>query len=248
MSSVPTSIEPTAGYWEAASLVPGIALGTLTASIAHEVNQPLSGIIINASTCLRMLSADPPNIDGALQTLRRTIRDGNRASEMVSRLRLLFTTKGCITEPLDLDAIARESIAMSTEEIERNGVILHCELSRDLPLVEGSPVQLQEVIVNLIFNALDAMRGVENRTRRLAIRTARDLDGHVRLSVEDSGVGFDRQVAERLFERFYTTKRDGMGMGLFISRSIIESHGGRLLATPNDGPGATFSFSIPCAV
>jgi signal transduction histidine kinase len=246
VSPTATSFGQVASYGEAASLVPGVVFGTLTASIAHEVNQPLSGILINAGTCLRMLSADPPNIDGALQTLRLTIRDGNRASEVIARLRLLFTTKSSVTEPVDLNTIAREAIALSAGEIEKNRVVVCSQLSDDLPLVSGDAVQLQEVILNLIRNAVHAMRGVEERPRQLTARTVRAFDDQVRLSVQDSGVGFDDQTDERLFERFYTTKPDGMGMGLFISRSIIESHQGCMLATANDGPGATFSFSIPC--
>ncbi len=166
------------------------SLATLTASIAHEVNQPLSGIVTNAGTCLRMLTLDPPNVDGARETARRTIRDGNRASD-------------------------------------------------------GDRVQLQQVILNLLRNASDAMNTVHDRPRELLIRTERDEGDRVLLSVKDAGVGFDPQTADRLFETFYTTKIDGMGVGLYVSRSIIESHQGRLWATLNNGPGATFSFFIP---
>lgn len=248
MSLLAGSLPQTSVSSEVASSISVAKLGLLAASIAHEVNQPLSGIHINASTCLRMLSADPPNIDGALQTLRLTIRDGNRASEVIARLRLLFTTKSSVTDPVDLNAIAREAIALSVEELEKTRVVVCAQLSDDLPLVAGDPVQLQEVILNLIRNAVQAMREVEDRPRQLAIRTTRDFDNHVRLFVQDSGVGFDDETAERLFERFHTTKPDGMGMGLFISRSIVESHQGCMWATANDGPGATFSFSIPCSV
>jgi PAS domain S-box-containing protein len=220
-------------------------LGALTASIAHEVNQPLSGIITNASTCLRMLAADPPNVDGARETARRTIRDGHRASDVITRLRALFGKKGATSEPVDLNEATREVIAMSLSELRRNRVIPRLELADDLPPVTGDRVQLQQVILNLLFNALDAVRGVEDCPTPLVIRTARDEADHVRLSVQDAGVGFDPQVAARLFEAFYTTKHDGMGIGLSVSRSIIESHHGRLWATLNDGPGATFSFSIP---
>jgi PAS domain S-box-containing protein len=222
-------------------------LGALTASIAHEVNQPLSGIITNASTCLRMLAADPPNVEGARETARRTIRDGHRASDVITRLRALFGKKGATSEPVDLNEATREVIAMSLSELRRNRVIPRLELADDLPPVTGDRVQLQQVILNLLFNALDAMSGVEDCPTPLVIRTARDEDDRVRLSVQDAGVGFDPQAAARLFEAFYTTKNDGMGIGLSVSRSIIESHHGRLWATLNDGPGATFSFSIPHA-
>ena len=222
-----------------------MSLGALAASIAHEVNQPLSGIITNASTCLRMLAADPPNIDGALETARRTIRDGNRASEVITRLRALFTKKDATTESVDLNEATREVLALSLRELQRSQVILQPELADDLPPVAGDRVQLQQVILNLLLNASDAMSDVDDRPRQLAIRTARDEGDCVRLSVQDSGVGLEPQSMDKLFEAFYTTKTGGMGIGLSVSRSIIESHNGRLWATPNDGPGATFSFSIP---
>jgi PAS domain S-box-containing protein len=221
------------------------SLGALTASIAHEVNQPLSGIITNASTCLRMLAADPPNVDGALETARRTIRDGNRASEVIARLRGLFSKKDATTEPVDLNEATREVIALSRSEFQRSQVILRPEFADDLPPVAGDRVQLQQVILNLLLNAAEAMSGVDDRPRQLMIRTERDEGDHVRVTVQDVGVGFEPQSVNKLFEAFYTTKSGGMGIGLSVSRSIIESHRGRLWATPNDGPGATFSFSIP---
>jgi hypothetical protein len=222
-------------------------LGALTASIAHEVNQPLSGIITNASTCLRMLAAEPPNVEGARETARRTIRDGHRASDVITRLRALFGKKGTATESVDLNEAAREVIALSQSELRKGRVSLREELAGDLPLVAGDRVQLQQVILNLLLNAAEAMGGVEDRPRQLVVRTERDEGERVRLSVRDAGVGFDPQNAGRLFDAFYTTKDDGMGMGLSVSRSIIEGHQGRLWAAPNDGPGATFSFSIPRA-
>jgi PAS domain S-box-containing protein len=222
------------------------SLGALTASIAHEVNQPLSGIITNASTCLRMLAADPPNIEGAVETARRTIRDGHRASDVITRLRALFGKKDSATESVDLNEAAREVIALASSELQRSRVMLRPELADDLPPVAGDRVQLQQVILNLLRNAADAMSGVEDRPRRLVIRTQQDEDHCVRLTVQDAGVGFGPELAERLFEAFYTTKSDGMGIGLSVSRSIIERHRGRLRAEPNqDGPGATFYFSIP---
>ena len=221
------------------------SLGALTASIAHEVNQPLSGIITNASTCLRMLAADPPNVDGARETARRTIRDGNRASDVITRLRALFSKKDATTELLDLNEVTREVITLSLSELQRSRVMLRAELGDGLPLVTGDRVQLQQVILNLLLNAADAMSGIEDRQRELVIRTECDQVDSVRLSVQDAGVGFEPQGVERFFEAFYTTKSGGMGIGLSVSRSIIESHHGRLWAVPNDGPGATFSFSIP---
>jgi PAS domain S-box-containing protein len=221
------------------------SLATLTASIAHEVNQPLSGIVTNAGTCLRMLTLDPPNVDGARETARRTIRDGNRASDVITRLRALFTKKHILAERVDLNDATREVIALSLSELQRNRVILRCELADDLPLVTGDRVQLQQVILNLLRNASDAMNTVHDRPRELLITTERDEGDQALLSVRDAGIGFDPQTADRLFETFYTTKHDGMGVGLYVSRSIIESHQGRVWATLNDGPGATFSFSIP---
>jgi PAS domain S-box-containing protein len=222
-----------------------MSLGVLTASIAHEVNQPLSGIITNANTCLRMLAADPPNVDGARETARRTIRDGNRASEVITRLRALFGKKNPTAEPVDLNDAVREVIALSLSRLQRDRVIPRTELADDLPLVTGDRMQLQQVILNLLQNASDAMSNVNDRPRQLLIRTERDDGDGVRLTVQDSGAGFEPQSLERLFDAFYSTKSEGMGIGLSLSRSIIESHGGCLWAAPNEGPGATFSFSIP---
>jgi len=225
------------------------SLGALTASIAHEVNQPLSGIITNANTCLRMLAADPPNIEGARETARRAIRDGNRASDVITRLRALFAKQGAASEAVNLNEAAREVIALSLNELHRGRVILRCEFAEDLPPVCGDRVQLQQVILNLLLNAADAMGGVEDRPRQLLIRTERTGDDGdlVRLAVRDVGVGIDPSGVEQLFEAFYTTKSGGMGIGLSVSRSIIESHRGQLGAVPNEGPGATFWFSIPRA-
>ena len=222
------------------------SLGALTGSIAHEVNQPLSGIVTNASVCLRTLSSDPPDIDAAREAAQRMIRDGKRASEVISRLRALFSRKESTAEPVDLNEAAREVIALCLEELQKNRVILRQELANDLPRVTGDRVQLQQVMLNLLKNASDAMIGIDDRPRELVIRTEKDEGDCVRLTVKDSGVGIAPRDMERLFEAFYTTKSDGMGMGLSISRSIIERHSGRLWATPNDGPGAAFSFSMPC--
>ena len=230
---------------ELAHMARATTLGALTASIAHEVNQPLAGIITNAGTCLRMLAADPPNIDGASETARRTIRDGRRAADVITRLRAIFGKKEPITEPVDLNEATREVIALTESELNRNGVLVRTELADDLPLATGDRVQLQQVILNLLLNASDAMNTVRDRPRRLVISSKRDDADQVCLSVEDTGVGVDPERVDQLFEAFYTTKSAGMGMGLSISRSIIESHHGRLWAAANEGPGATFSFSIP---
>jgi PAS domain S-box-containing protein len=220
-------------------------LSTLTASIAHEVNQPLAGIVTNASTCLRMLDASPPNVDGARETVRRTIRDGNRAADVVTRLRTLYSRKDLVPEPMDLNEAAQEVISLSLSELEKNRVLLRQEFSLDLPSVMGDRIQIQQVILNLIRNASDAMSAVDDRARELILRTELDESGGVRLSVKDSGIGIAPELEGKLFAPFYTTKSDGMGIGLSVSRSIMESHQGRLWAVRNQGPGATFLLSIP---
>lgn len=223
-----------------------MSLGTLAASIAHEINQPLSGIVTNATTCQRMLAAAPPDVDGALKTAHRTIRDANRASEVITRLRALFSRKETATESVDLNEATREVIALSLSALQRNGVVVQADLADDLPPVTGDRVQLQQVVLNLVRNASEAMSTIDDRTRRLVIRTETVVGERVRLSVRDVGVGFEPKAADRLFEGFFTTKNDGMGIGLSVSKSIIESHDGQLWADKNEGPGATFSFSIPC--
>ncbi len=223
------------------------SLGALTACIAHEVNQPLAGIITNANTCLRMLGSEPPNLDGARETARRTIRDGNRASDVITRLRALFAKKEVAVELVDLNEATREVMALCASELQRARVIARAELAEGLPAVIGDRVQLQQVILNLFSNASAAMSAIDGRPRQLSIATRLAENDHVRLTVRDTGVGLDPHTVDRLFEAFYTTKRSGMGLGLSVSRSIVESHGGRLWAEPNDGSGATFSFSLPRA-
>ena len=221
------------------------ALSALTASIAHEVNQPLSGIVTNASTCLRMLAADPPNVEGARETARRTIRDANRATDVIARVRALFTNKESAIGAVDINEVMREVVALSLSDLQRHCVAIQSELAEDLPTIIGDRIQLQQVIANLLRNASDAMLDVHDRPRQLVIRTEHEDDDRVRVSVQDSGLGVDPENINKLLEPFYTTKSDGMGIGLSVSRSIIERHRGRLWAEPNDGPGATFSFSVP---
>jgi PAS domain S-box-containing protein len=230
---------------ELADVTRAMSLGVLTASIAHEVNQPLSGILTNAGTCLRMLGAQPPNLGGALETARRTIRDANRASEVIARLRELFGKKEPAAEAVDLNDVVREVIALSSNELQRRRIALLTTFDDELPLATGDRVQLQQVILNLILNASDAMQGVDDRPREIVIETARDEPGAARVTVRDTGVGLPPDSLDKLFDAFYTTKADGMGIGLSVSRSIIERHNGRLWAERNDGPGATFSFAIP---
>jgi PAS domain S-box-containing protein len=230
---------------ELAHVARASSLGVLTASIAHEVNQPLAGIVTNAGTCLRMLGADPPDVDGARETARRTIRDGNRASDVMTRLRALFSKTEFSLESVDVNAAAQEVLALSLSDLQRHRVILQSELADDLPTVTGDRIQLQQVILNLIRNASEAMVEVHGRPRLLLIKTEREDDNRVRLSVRDTGMGLSSQSFDSLFDAFHTTKSGGMGIGLFVSRSIVERHQGRLWAEPNDGPGTTFSFSVP---
>jgi PAS domain S-box-containing protein len=230
---------------ELAYVARATSLGVLTASIAHEVNQPLAGIVTNAGTCLRMLGADPPDVDGARETARRAIRDGNRAADVMTRLRALFAKREFSLEPVDLNEATQEVIALSSSDLQRQRVILQSELADELPIVTGDRIQLQQVILNLVRNASEAMVDVLGRPRLLLIKTEREDDSRVRLSVRDSGIGLSPQSLDSLFDAFYTTKSGGMGIGLFVSRSIVERHQGRLWAEPNDGAGATFSFSIP---
>jgi PAS domain S-box-containing protein len=224
-----------------------MTMSALTASIAHEVNQPLSGIITNASTCLRMLDASPPNIDGARETAKRTMRDGKRAADVITRLRAMFSKREFTLESMDLNDATREVIALSLSDLQRNRVILRQELADPLPLIMGDRIQLQQVILNLLRNASEAMAEVNDRPRQLIVRTEREGDAGVRVTVRDAGVGLDHQSLDKLFDTFYTTKQGGMGIGLSVSRSIIERHHGRMWAEPNDGPGATFAFAVPVA-
>ena len=219
--------------------------GALTASIAHEINQPLSGIVTNAGTCLRMLNARPPDVDGACETARRLIRDANRASDVATRLRALFGRKELTLEAVDLNEATREIIALSLSDLQRNRVILRAQLADDLPRVTGDRAQLQQVILNLLCNASEAMAGVDARPRQLTVRTEREEGDGVRVTVRDVGVGVERHSIDKLFEAIPSDKSGCVGVGLWVCRSIVERHHGRLWAEPNDGPGMTFAFSIP---
>jgi PAS domain S-box-containing protein len=222
------------------------SLGVLAASIAHEVNQPLTGILNNVATCQLMLGAAQPNVVGAQGTVERMARDAKRAAEIIARLRKLFSNKDTASEVLDLNEATQEVIALSRSELQRNRVSVRTELSDSLPRVTGDRVQLQQVVLNLLLNGSDAMSALEEgRPRQLLVKTEYEPIQRVRLSVRDEGVGFTPEVANRLFEPFFTSKSNGMGIGLSVSRRIIENHNGALRAVRNDGPGATFEFSIP---
>ena len=222
-----------------------MTMGEFAASIAHEVNQPISGIVINANACLRWLAGDSPNLDEARENARRIVRDGKRAGEVIARIRALATKTDTAKVRLDMNGVIREVVALARDEMYRNNVTLQTEFADDLPPVLGDRVQLQQVVLNLVMNGIEAMSAVRERSREVAIRTQNDGAGQVRVTVQDSGIGLDPRSLERIFDAFYTTKRAGMGMGLSISRSIIQNHGGRLWAAANDGPGTTFQFTVP---
>ena len=220
-------------------------VGQLTASITHEINQPLSGILTNASTCSRMLAADPPNVSGAQETARRSIRDASRAADIISRLRTLFVKKQVQIDLVDLNDASREVISLALRELESSQVILRSEFAEDLPLVHGDRIQLQQVILNLIRNASDAMRDIDGRQRELAITTSKAEPDGVLVSIQDSGPGIDPTKLDRIFDAFYTTKPDGLGMGLSVCRTIVEAHGGKLWATAASPHGAIFQLILP---
>jgi PAS domain S-box-containing protein len=221
-----------------------MTMGELAASIAHEVNQPLAAIVTNGNACLRWLAGESPNLDEARETARRIIRDGNRAGDVIGRIRTLLRKAGTEKELLDMNQVIREIVALAEGEVRRNGVALRTELAGDLPPILGDRVELEQVVLNLIMNAIEAMSAIGDRPRELVIRTQSGEVDQVRVAVQDSGIGLDPRSMGRIFDAFYTTKSQGMGMGLAISRSIIEAHGGRLWAVANDGPGATFQFTL----
>jgi C4-dicarboxylate-specific signal transduction histidine kinase len=220
-------------------------MGELAASIAHELNQPLGSIVTTGDACLRWLAANPPNLDEARQAVEAIIRDGTRASSVLVRTRGFLRRGERLRERLDINDVVREVIVLLDGELRRNGVSLRTEMPANLRPVVVDRVLLQQVILNLIMNAMEAMRAVSDRARVLRIRTEEQSSGSIVVLAQDSGVGLDPKQLNRMFEPFYTTKVQGIGMGLTISRSIIEAHGGRLWAVANDGPGSTFCFTVP---
>ena len=220
-------------------------LGELTASIAHEVNQPLAGVVANAEACLRWLDRETPNLDAARRSVEWIIDDGNRASEVIRRVRALANKTDVEKVPLDVNDVVREVIALVQRELISHQVSLRMELAPALPMILGDRVQLQQVIINLVMNGIEAMQAVTDRPRELVIRSRQDETHQVLVSVTDCGVGISAENADRLFNAFFTTKSSGMGMGLSICRSIMEAHGGRLWATANVPHGATFQFTLP---
>jgi signal transduction histidine kinase len=230
---------------ELAHLTRVMTMGELAASIAHEVNQPLTAVITNAHACSRWLSGQRPNFDEAREAVGRIVRDGNRASEVIQRIRSLLKKTAPQKSPLDINEVIREVIALTAGELRRKSVYLKTDLAENLAPVFADRVQLQQVVLNLIINGVEAMGTVTGRSRDLRVRAQRDELGGVTVSVQDSGDGIDPQNIERLFDAFYTTKAEGMGMGLSVSRSIIEAHGGRLWAASDGGHGATIQFTLP---
>ena len=220
-------------------------LGQMAASIAHEINQPLAGIVINGNASLRWLAGESPNLHEAREATRRIVRDGQRAGDVIARLRSLFQRSGSLKERLDINDVVQEVVAITRGEVQKAGVMIRTQRQDDLPSVTGDRVQLQQLVLNLIMNAVEAMSGVQDRLREIVISTGLGEGDEVLVAVRDSGVGLDPEVKEKIFDAFYTSKSVGMGMGLAISRSIAEHHGGRLWAISNDGPGATFLFTIP---
>jgi C4-dicarboxylate-specific signal transduction histidine kinase len=220
-------------------------LGELTASIAHEVNQPITGVVTNATVALRWLGAQPPNLDEVREALGRIVKDGGRAGDVIHRIRALIKKAPPRMAPLDINEAVLDVIALTRTELLKHDVSLQTQLATGLPLIEGDRVQLQQVILNLILNAVEAMSSVDEGTRELQISTGMEASNGVLVTVRDFGPGLDPQSADDLFEAFYTTKPAGLGMGLPICRSIIEAHGGRLWATADDPRGAVFQFTLP---
>jgi PAS domain S-box-containing protein len=220
------------------------SMGELTASLAHEINQPIAAAITNANTCLRWLKRDPPDVEEAREAASRGVQAASRAAEIIKRIRVLFTKGASQWEPVDLNEVIREMVALLAGEAGRNFVVIRTELAADIPKAMADRVQLQQVFANLMLNAIQAMKGI-SVAAELTIRSRREGNGNLLVSVSDTGAGFTPEQADQIFRAFYTTKPDGTGMGLAISRSIIESHGGRLWATANPGPGATFQFTLP---
>src|SRR5262249_22524097 len=219
-------------------------MGQLAASIAHEIRQPLAVIAGGARAASRWLDTQPPNLDEAQAALGLIDEAGNRANDFVDRVRNLIKKAPPRKGSLEINEVIREVIAVTHSEVEKNRVLLQTQLAEDFPVIQADRVQLEQVILNLVINAVEAMSGSEG-SRQLLIRTGKDASGGVLVAVQDCGPGLSPETFDRLFETFYTTKPDGMGMGLSICRSIVEAHGGRLWTAPHDGPGATFQFTLP---
>jgi C4-dicarboxylate-specific signal transduction histidine kinase len=222
-----------------------MTLGELTASISHEVNQPIAAVVTNGQVCLRLLALETPRPDDVQATVERIVRDAHRASEVIQRIRALAKGSEPQMVSLDINDAIREAILLVQREVFSHGVSLRTELASALPLVLGDRVQLQQVVINLLINGVEAMAPIKDRPREILIRSQQHEAGQVLVAVLDSGIGIDSETAEKLFSAFFTTKASGMGMGLSISRSIIRAHGGRLWVSPNTDHGAAFQFTVP---
>jgi C4-dicarboxylate-specific signal transduction histidine kinase len=220
-------------------------LGEMTASIAHEVNQPLAAVVANAEACLSWLRRGTPDVDAACRSVEWIIDDGNRASEVIRRVRTLAKKTSLEKVPLDVNDVVRETIPLVRRELISHQVSLRMDLAAAVPMTLGDRVQLQQVIINLVMNGIEAMQSVTDRPRELVVRSGQEEPGQALISVADCGVGISAENVDRLFNPFFTTKSSGMGMGLSICRSIMEAHGGRLWATANLPHGATFQFTLP---
>jgi signal transduction histidine kinase len=230
---------------ELARLSRVLSMGELTASIAHEISQPLTAVVSHGQACLEWLSASPPNLEKARLTSVSIVRDGTRAGAVIDRVRALFRKEAPVKDWTDLNEVIRDLTVFLRNEANARQVSLRTQLSPALPNVMADKVQLQQVVMNLILNGMDAMSGMDVRERELLIRSQKDTADQVLIAVEDSGEGIDPETAEKIFEPFFTTKPHGIGVGLSISRSIVESHRGRLWATARPGGGAVFQFTLP---
>jgi C4-dicarboxylate-specific signal transduction histidine kinase len=222
-------------------------MGELTASLAHEVNQPIAAAVTSANSCIRWLAADVPNLDKARASALRIVKDGTRAAEIISRIRSLFQKGTLQLEKVDVNEVIEEMTVLLHGEATRHSISVRTELAADLPPVVGDRVQLQQVLMNLMMNSIDAMKGVDGM-RELAIKSQRAENEHLLVSVSDTGVGLPPGQADEIFNAFFTTKPHGTGMGLRICRSIVESHGGRLWAANNSSRGASLYFTLPTKV
>ncbi len=223
------------------------SMGELTASIAHEINQPLAAIVTSGSACQRWLEHDPPNLERGLRALQRMIDDANRASEVVKRIRRLVRNAEPQMASVDLADVAAEAVDMTRGELQRRDVALTERIQEGLPAVRADPVQIGQVVINLLLNAVEAMRDTPAGDRRLTLWLSTSEPGYVQFTLADSGPGLSAMARERLFDAFWTTKPDGTGLGLTISRAIVESHGGRLWSEPRGTGGAIFCFTLPVA-
>ena len=218
-------------------------MGELTASLAHEINQPIAAAVTNANTCVRWLAGESPDIEEARDAAKRMVKDANRAAEIIRRIRLLFKKSALQHELLNVNEVVNEIVVLLRGEAMRSGMSIRSQLASDLPQVMGDRVQLQQVLMNLVMNGIDAMKDVDS-SRELTLSSHVDRNDQVMVSVSDTGIGLPPEMAQ-IFDAFFTTKPHGTGMGLAISRTIIEAHGGRLWAASNSGRGAVFHFTLP---